>query len=133
MKEVLNSLRDDGIKMAVASNIPSGFLREHLRRFGIEKFFKVTTGQDDCREQKPSPKPILLTLRRLNSDPESSAYIGDMEEDIIAGRKAGVTTIAICRERGYHPCWRLKRLSPDYIIRNLRELLPIVKKAGCRA
>jgi HAD superfamily hydrolase (TIGR01662 family) len=127
VKAVLRSLWDNGIKLAVASNIPSEFLKEHLQRFGIERFFRATTGQDDCPEQKPSPKPILVTLRRMNSDPRFSAYVGDMEEDIIAGKKAGVTTVAVCRERGYHPCWRLRRRSPDFVIRNLWELIPIVK------
>ena len=127
VREVLRRLRDEGIKLAVASNIPNEFLNEHLRRFGIDGFFTVTTGQDDCPEQKPSPKPILLTLQRMNSDPGSSAYVGDMEEDIIAGRRAGVTTIAVCRDGGYHPCWRLRRRNPDFLISNLRELIPILK------
>jgi len=128
VKDVLRRLRADGISLAVASNIPSVFLREHLRRFGIDGFFEAVTGQDDCQEQKPSPEPILVTLRKLNSNPNSSAYVGDMEEDIIAGKRAGVITVAVCRERGYHPCWRLIRQKPNFVISSLWGLISIVSR-----
>ncbi len=128
VKDTLRILQADGINLAIASNVPSVFLREHLQRFGIDKFFKVVTGQNDCQEQKPSPEPILVTLRKLKSDPNFSVYVGDMEEDIIAGKRAGVITVAVCRERGYHPRWRLRRQEPDFIISSLRDLIPIVKR-----
>jgi len=126
VKDVLQNLRANRIKLAIASNIPSDFLREHLQRFGIDRFFQAVTGQYDCREQKPSPEPILVTLRKLNAEPNFSAYVGDMEEDIIAGKEAGVITIAICRERGYQPCWKLRRQKPNFIISSLSDLIPIV-------
>jgi len=130
VKDVLQRLQANGINLAVASNIPSEFLREHLQRFRIDRFFKAITGQDDCREQKPSPEPILATLRKLDSDPKFSAYVGDMEEDIIAGKRAGVITVAICRERGYHPCWKLRRQKPNFVISSLRGLTSIVSRWG---
>lgn len=113
--------------MAVVSNMPSLFLREHLQRFGIDGYFEAITGQDDCEEQKPSPKPILVTLEKLGSRPERSAYVGDMEEDIIAGKRARVYTFAICRDKGYHPSWRLERQNPDFLISSFEELFTIVK------
>jgi pyrophosphatase PpaX len=130
VKTVLEKLRRENIRLAIASNIPSGFLREHLQSFGIIKYFDVTTGQDDCKEQKPSPQPILVTLEKLKVKPERSAYVGDMEEDIVAAKKAGVYTIGICRKEGYHLCWKLKRQNPDSLIHNLNQLLTIVKKGN---
>ena len=126
VRDVLGRLREEKIGLAIASNIPSNFLIEHLERFGLDGYFGVVTGQDDCGEQKPSPEPILSTLSRLGSKPESSAYVGDMEQDMIAGKRAGVWTIAICREEGYHACWRLKRQDPDFVIFNLHGLLRVI-------
>jgi len=54
----LARLNQRGIKLGVASNIPSLTLAEHLDRFGIAKYFAAVTGQDDCEEPKPSPQPI---------------------------------------------------------------------------
>jgi len=126
VKDALEKLKQERIILAIASNIPSPFLREHLQRFQIDGYFKVVTGQDDCTEQKPSPKPILITLEKLGSKPDQSAYVGDMEEDIIAGKKAHVQTFAICRDDSYHPGWKLRRQNPDFFISDLKELLAIL-------
>jgi len=126
VREVLSRLREEKIKLAIASNIPSDFLSEHLERFGLDGYFDAVTGQDDCGEQKPSPEPILSTLSMLDSKPGSSAYVGDMEQDMIAGKRAGVCTIAVCREEGYHSCWRLKRQDPDFVIFDLHGLLRVI-------
>lgn len=126
VKEVLSKLRDGKIALGIASNIPSDFLSEHLQRFGLDKFFEVVTGQDDCKEQKPSPEPILTTLSKLGLDAARSAYVGDMEEDMIAGKRAHVCTIAMCRDQSYHPCWKLKRQKPDFLIHDLHDLLQVV-------
>lgn len=125
VKDVLAELKRRGILLGIASNIPSLFLREHLEKFEIESYFGAITGQEDCDEQKPSPKPILVTLEKLGVKPQEAIYVGDMEEDIIAGKGANTYTVAISRDESYHPRWRLKRQNPHYIISNLSELLAI--------
>lgn len=125
VEEVLNELRSRKIPLGVASNIPSQFLREHLESFGIAGYFAVITGQEDCDEQKPSPQPILVTLEKMRIRPSEALYVGDMEEDILAGRRAGTVTAAIAREGSYHPSWRLRRQHPNYLISELRELLDL--------
>jgi phosphoglycolate phosphatase len=133
VKNVLKKLTWEKINLAIVSNIPSLFLREHLQRFGIDEYFVAVTSQDDCEEQKPSPKPILITLEELGSKPEQSAYVGDMEEDIIAGKRAHVYTFAVSRDCSYHPSWRLKRQNPDFFVSDLNELLTIVNRLNARA
>jgi HAD superfamily hydrolase (TIGR01549 family) len=130
VKAVLEKLRRENVRLAIASNIPSDFLSKHLQSFGIIGYFDVMTGQDDCKEQKPSPQPILVTLEKLKVEPKRSAYVGDMEEDIVAAKKASVCTIGICREEGYHPCWKLKRQNPDFLIRDLNQLSTIVRRCN---
>jgi phosphoglycolate phosphatase-like HAD superfamily hydrolase len=118
---VLSQLKNKGVKMGISSNVPSKFLEEHLRRFDMLRYFDAITGQDDCDEQKPSPKPILTTLSKLNiHNPKNAAYAGDMEEDMIAGKRARVYTIAVDRREAYQPIWRLKRHNPDYTIARAR-------------
>jgi len=121
--DVLRELRKRGIVLGVASNIPTLFLRGHLNKFKIEGYFDTITGQEDCDEQKPSPKPILLTIDKLGARPQEAMYVGDMEEDIIAGKLANVSTVAIVRNESYHPRWRLERQKPDFFISSLQELL----------
>jgi phosphoglycolate phosphatase len=125
VKGVLDELKRRGILLGVASNIPILFLKGHLKEFGIENHFSIITGQEGCAEQKPSPKPILTTVEKLEVKPREAIYVGDMEEDIIAGKRANTHTVAIDREESYHPRWRLQKQNPDYLISDLRELLVI--------
>lgn len=126
VKSVLKKLKRRRIVMAVTSNMPSPFLNEHLQNFGLDMYFDTIIGQDDCEEKKPSPMPILITLERLDRKPSTSAYVGDMEEDIIAGKKANVITFALSRKESYHPSWRLKRQNPDFLISDLNGILTII-------
>jgi len=50
-----------------------------------------------------------------------------MEEDITAGKRANVCTIAVSRDSSYHPAWRLKRQNPDFLIHDLEGLVTIVE------
>ena len=95
VKDVLDELSKRGMMLGVVSNIPTLFLREHLKKFKIERYFCIINGQEDCDEQKPSPKPILITLERIRIKPQEAMYIGDMEEDIIAAKRAKVRTAAL--------------------------------------
>jgi HAD superfamily hydrolase (TIGR01549 family) len=117
VKDVLQELKKKKFALGVASNIPSTFLREHLINFDIYSYFDVITGQEDCDEQKPSPKPVVCTVEKMGVRAQEAMFIGDMDEDIIA---------AIVRDEGYHPRWRLERQKPDFFISDLRELLAIV-------
>ena len=127
VEDVLYQLKGKKVLLGIASNIPTVFLREHLRNFKIESYFGAITGQEDCDEQKPSPKPVLVTLNKLGVKPPEAIYVGDMEEDIIAGKRANTYTVAITRKESYHPRWRLKRQEPDYIISDLGELFALFK------
>lgn len=126
VKDVLSQLKTKGLRLGISSNTPNKFLKKHLHRFKILLYFDAIVGREDCDEEKPSPKPILVALSKLNANPKTSAYVGDMEEDMIAGKKAGVYTIAVDRKEAYQPIWKLKLHNPDYIITDLNDLLNIV-------
>ena len=123
VRQVLGELRNRNTMLGVASNIPTVFLLEHLQKMGIADCFEAITGQEDCKEQKPSPMPILVTLEKLGVQPQEAMYVGDMEEDIIAAKRANTITAAIVRDRSYHPRWKLERQEPDYLISSLGDLL----------
>lgn len=123
VKGVFEELKARDILLGVASNIPTLFLKEHINRLGIKDYFGAVTGQEDCDEQKPSPKPLLFTFLKLGVKPGKAMYIGDMEEDIIAGKAANTFTAAIVRKESYQPLWRLERQNPDFIMSSLKELL----------
>lgn len=49
---------------------------------------------DTLQVAKPHPEPLLEAARRLGVDPVACLYVGDDERDIVAGRAAGMFTVA---------------------------------------
>jgi phosphoglycolate phosphatase-like HAD superfamily hydrolase len=52
-----------------------------------------------------------------------------MKEDIIAAKKAGVVSIAICRDCSYPDKNTMLRENPDFVISSLSELSKIIGSA----
>jgi N-acetyl-D-muramate 6-phosphate phosphatase len=49
---------------------------------------------DTTPHAKPHPAPLLEAALRLNLDPVHCIYVGDDERDVVAGRAAGMGTVA---------------------------------------
>ncbi|MDR7306537.1 HAD-IA family hydrolase [Rhodoferax saidenbachensis] len=55
---------------------------------------KAIVSGDTTPHAKPHPEPLLEAARRLGVDPTHCVYVGDDERDIVAGRAAGMYTVA---------------------------------------
>jgi phosphoglycolate phosphatase len=49
---------------------------------------------DTTPHAKPHPEPLFEAARRLGLAPSDCVYVGDDERDIVAGRAAGMRTVA---------------------------------------
>jgi phosphoglycolate phosphatase len=49
---------------------------------------------DTTPHAKPHPAPLFEAANRLSVPPEACLYVGDDERDIVAGREAGMITVA---------------------------------------
>ncbi len=129
VRQVLESLSNMSIKLAVASQTPKEALAELLNEPSINKKFSVMLGLGDYQEPKPSPESVLLVLNKLGVNPTEAIYVGDMAEDIILAKKAGVMPVAIYRNgMSYHTRSYLEKEGPAFIITDLTELTQILAK-----
>jgi phosphoglycolate phosphatase len=90
--ETLESLKERGILLAVATNKPYAITLEVLKKLRMLHYFDDVLGADLLPEKKPSPLPLLEIAKRLEVPPELSLMVGDSENDILAGRRAGMLT-----------------------------------------
>ncbi len=88
----LVALRRAGVKLGVCSNKPSRFTQACLDILEISQHFEVVFGPEEAGAAKPDPAMLLKALENLGVSKEQSLYVGDMEVDIEAGRRAGVET-----------------------------------------
>ena len=127
-KEVLEELHSSGKKIGLVS----GGNRKRIIRFakkeGILKYFDTMVCFEDYKEGKPSPLPLLMALKKLGEKAKDSVYIGDLPDDIIAARRAGMKAVAVTH--GFCTSSRLKRAKPDYMINGLKNILKVVRPLG---
>lgn len=105
-------------KKAVISNKREYLSTQILDKLELLKYFDLVVGSDTTIEKKPSAVPIIYVLQKFRARPEEAVMVGDSNFDIEAGRKAGVTTVAVTygyRERRY-------LLAADHMIDQFNEL-----------
>ena len=60
---------------------------------GIADLFDVVVTDDDVARPKPSPDGRLLVLDSLSASREGAVFVGDMDADVEAARRARVTSV----------------------------------------
>lgn len=90
------------IGMLVVREMPWGIVTNKAARFtdplvaANPQFAtaRAVVSGDTTPHAKPHPEPLLEAARRLDVDPTRCIYVGDDERDIVAGRAAGMMTLA---------------------------------------
>lgn len=91
----------------------------------VGKLIDAAVFLEDTARHKPHPEPVLAALEKLDAAPGRAAYVGDSSHDMIAGRRAGVETVAALW--GPFPRMELERERPDHLAESISELLEIFR------
>ncbi len=94
MQTVLDSLDAQGRRWGIVTNKAMRFTEPIVRGLGLDLRAAVLIAGDTTPHAKPHPEPLLEAARRLGVAPAACAYVGDDERDIVAGRAAGMRTLA---------------------------------------
>ena len=65
----------------------------------LKRYFKTAVAYEDTTNHKPHPEPLLLAAQQLDILPERAVYIGDVENDIVAGKAAGMRVIIYSKNK----------------------------------
>jgi len=124
--EVLEVIKDMGLKVCLATSTPSYLLNVILPRLGINELFDVIIPGDYVRKGKPDPEIFLKAFNHLKIPPHKGIIVGDSIYDIIPAKK--INSIAVLVLHGRKILLSDLEVKPDYIIDELMELIPIVKE-----
>uniref|UniRef100_A0A7C4AIR9 phosphoglycolate phosphatase n=1 Tax=Thermodesulfovibrio aggregans TaxID=86166 RepID=A0A7C4AIR9_9BACT len=122
VEKTLQELKD--FKKVIISNKPTDLTIKTAESFGLLKYFDFIAGSDFFPERKPSPLPIVETIKKFNTTAEKTLIIGDSEIDIEVAKATGVKSVAV--SYGYRPLELLK--NADFIIDKLIDLINIVRE-----
>lgn len=126
---LLEELADKGKKMALLTSSYLDWIQEPISRFKLEKYFDVILAKDDVVKGKPDPEIIDKAINLLGATKKQSLIVGDSDKDLEAGNNAGVDACLYypkSNQKFYTKDFLLKD-KPKYVIRNLSELVGIVK------
>lgn len=123
-RRLLAALKRKKIRMGIVSNGSGKRIRRELREHGIAGYFQVVVTGDEIPEFKPSPKGVVYACGALKVKPGETLYVGDMADDMLAGRGAGAKAAAVAS--GIHTVKRLLKEEPDYLMKDVRGVLRII-------
>ena len=124
--ELLDQLRDRTNGWGIVTNKIESLALPIVRHLGLHERSQVTVGGDTTPHTKPHPEPLLHAARQAGVAPEHCIYIGDDERDIVAGRAAGMATVAAAY--GYCSLDDPARWGADAIAAAPEDLWPIIDR-----
>jgi phosphoglycolate phosphatase len=120
---LLASLRQAGIRLALASNVGRRALELMFEKFALGEYFATTVTRNDVSRLKPNPEGIFQIRKFFAAEIPPSApvlLVGDSVTDIETARNAALAVAILTN--GEDRTARLEAHHPDYLIENLNEL-----------
>ena len=91
---LLQTLEQRGLPWGVVTNKWERFALPLTAGMPLFGSASVVISGDTTPHSKPHPEPLFEAARRLGLEPQRCVYVGDDERDIVAGRAAGMPTVA---------------------------------------
>jgi HAD superfamily hydrolase (TIGR01509 family) len=94
-RALLHRMRDDGIKLVIATSADKEDLDGLLERAGVQDLIQAATSADDVEASKPDPDIVHAARDEGGYSTEQTVMLGDTPYDVEAANKAGVPIIAV--------------------------------------
>jgi phosphoglycolate phosphatase len=122
--DLLKSLKEKGIALAVLSNKPESSVLPLIEKFFPENTFAIIKGQRDDIPKKPDPTALFDILKKLNATPHECLYVGDTSTDMQTGKNAGVKTVGVLW--GFREKEELIKTGADLLATTPKEILSFI-------
>ena len=87
---MFDKLKSVEIKLAVVTSDMHANTDAILKHLGLEKYFDLVIGKDDCSKAKKTGEPAKIALKKLNVKAENTISVGDAEMDYLMAKNAGL-------------------------------------------
>lgn len=128
IREMLDALKNKGIKIAVCSNKPDNvvhFVTDNI--FGAG-YFDAVCGVIDGMPTKPNPYAALRIADTLNVKPQECLFTGDTNVDIFTARNAQMTSVGVLW--GFRGEQELRSAGAEHIISKPSDILKLINQGG---
>ncbi len=125
----LTRLLKQGYTLALCTNKPHQFLPDILNHMGWTGKFACVLGGDSLASKKPEPEPLWHICKTLDVDVSNAVMVGDSMNDIMAGQRAGMSTLALTY--GYNYGEPIADSHPDGVFDDFETLVDFIINQGC--
>jgi phosphoglycolate phosphatase len=119
VREGLEMLHRDGLKLAVVTNKPRFFTLKLLQKTGVDAIFAAVVAGDDGIRRKPAGDMLVAACGTMGTQPGETLMIGDSDNDVIAARAAGCPVW--CVPYGYNEGRGAEMLACDQLVDTVEE------------
>lgn len=119
--EVLETLKDRGVKLAVLSNKGDAFVKDLTQHFFGKDFFDIARGHSELFPLKPNPSSLLNIINSFGFSCSEALYIGDSNVDIETAKNAEIFSVGAVW--GFRSEEELKSAGADALAYSPKDLL----------
>ncbi len=122
---LLQSLKEQGFTLVVATSKPTVFAEQILTYFEIEQYFEHVVGSnlDGTRTSKTEIIQFILDMYKEHNRSDF-VMIGDRKHDMIGANNTGIASIGVTY--GYGSFDELTQTNPTYIVKSVIQLKEIL-------
>jgi HAD superfamily hydrolase (TIGR01509 family) len=120
-RDTLLALRERGYRLGVVTSGSRWRLTTEVRDYGLDGVFDVVVCNEDVIRRKPHPEGLFKAAETLGRTAAECSYVGDVPEDIMAGKSAGMHTVGV--KSAFPTSRKLAESAPDLNLGSIPELL----------
>ena len=94
IEELIDSLHEAGVKVAVVSNKADFAVKELCAQYFPDKL-DFAVGERENIRRKPAPDSVFESMKALGVSADESVYIGDSDVDIETAKNAGIPCLSV--------------------------------------
>jgi phosphoglycolate phosphatase-like HAD superfamily hydrolase len=121
----VEALAKRGIELGIVSSNSARAIEVALARYDLSRHVNYVGGRPlpfEPRYLKPSPYQLEQAIDVLRPEQTACWYVGDDPIDVLAGKSAGLGTIAVAS--GRHTASELEAVGADYVFESFADLTP---------
>lgn len=113
--DYLNQLKENNIKIALATSNSVPLLEATLKNNGIYEYFDVISTSEEVKKSKENPDIYLLSAKKLGIAPKDCIVFEDIPKAVKGAKLAGMTVYAVYDKSSEDCKEELMNLADGYI------------------
>lgn len=120
--EFLHKLKENGVKLALATASHRELFEPCLKRHGVYHLFDAFVTTDEVKRRKGFPDVYLLAAKKVGASPEKCCVFEDIYLGSVGAKAGNMHCVAILEEHSRDDWDDIKRVA-DMVIYNYNEIL----------